>query len=90
MVWVVPSFPVMAQVLAQRLCSREPVTTPASTLISHKAPGIPSSPGFSTEVRSDVGRGTRGTRKAPVSHPNITHMYKEEKTAKQQKSKKNF
>ena len=41
-------------------------------------------------TRRDVGRGTRGTRKAPVPHPNITHMYEEGKTAKQQKSKKNF
>ena len=41
-------------------------------------------------TRRDEGRGTRGTRKAPVPHPNITHMYEEGKTAKQQKSKKNF
>lgn len=41
-------------------------------------------------TRRDVGRGMRGTRKAPVPHPNITHMYEEGKTAKQQKSKKNF
>ena len=39
-------FPIMVQVLAQQLCLGDPVTTPASTLISHKAPRSPLHQGF--------------------------------------------
>ena len=39
-------FPIMVQILAQQLCLGNPVTTPALTLISHKAPRSPLHQGF--------------------------------------------